>query len=159
MGPVFHNLDSVNTDETKAELPQMSPAFRRALPWWLQGTLLLVVFGAGSVTGAILTARSIHAQMNAYRENAPLFADDISMRLRFRLSLSEDQTNDVRRIVGQRHSKMVEHRNDGSRRMHAEFDSMVGEIASVLDDRQMQHWNAIAEQVKQTYLPKLPDAD
>ena len=34
---------------------------------------------------------------------------------------------------------------------------MVGEIASVLDDSQMQHWNAIAEQVKQTYLPKLPD--
>ena len=72
------------------------PMYRRALPWWLQGIVLLIVFVAGGAAGSMLTVRTMHGRMESYRQHAPIFASDIVARLRFRLALNEHQTDQVR---------------------------------------------------------------
>lgn len=138
--------------QTETQLPP-SPTYRRALPWWVQGAVLLTVFVAGGVAGSMITARVIHSRMEQYRQQAPIFSEDIVMRLRFRLQLSDEQAEEVHTIIENRHSKMIQHRNEGSQRMHTEFDAMVEEVAEVLDELQAGRWREIAEHVKQTYLP------
>ena len=142
------------TDTTTESTPSpMTQDYRRALPWWVQITVLLVVFVAGGVAGSMITTRVIHSRLEQYRQQAPIFSEDIVMRLRIRLSLSDEQVVEVRRIVESRHSKMIEYRNDGSHKMHAEFDAMIEEVANVLDEFQAQRWRGIADHVKRTYLP------
>lgn len=48
---------------------------------------------------------------------------------------------------------MIAYRNEGSQKMHSEFDAMVDEIASVLDEQQAERWRAISDHVRGTYLP------
>ena len=145
----------MTTTETTSETPTLpsSQGYRRALPWWTQLTLLLIVFIAGGVAGSMITTRVIHSRMEQYRQQAPIFSEDIVMRLRMRLALSDEQAIEVQRIIERRHPKMVEYRNDGSHKLHTEFDAMVEEIAGVLDELQAQRWHEIAEHVRRTYLP------
>ena len=75
------------------------------------------------------------------------------MRLRFRLHLSDQQANEVQTIIENRHSKMIEFRNEGSQKMHAEFDAMVEEVTTVLEEHQVERWRCIGSHVKRTYLP------
>ena len=151
----------MTTIETQSNTPPSPPGprYRRALPWWTQVAVLVVVFAAGGIAGAMIAARVIHARMNEYRQNAPVFSDDIVMRLQFRLGLSETQTSAVRQIIQQRHAKMIQYRHEGSQQMHAEFDAMVNDVTQHLDDTQAQHWAGIARHVRQTYLPTTVDSD
>lgn len=144
---------STNDTTTEAFPVPPSKSYRRALPWWMQITVLLVVFIAGGVAGSMITTRVIHSRMEHYRQQAPIFSDDIVMRLRIRLSLSDEQVIGVRKIIESRHSRMIEFRNEGSHKMHAEFDAMIKEVAGVLDEGQAQRWRGIADHVKRTYLP------
>lgn len=145
----------MSTTEVKTETPPVPPSqsYRRALPWWLQITVLLVVFVAGGVAGSMITTRVIHSRMDQYRQQAPIFSEDIVMRLRFRLQLSDQQAQEVRTIIESRHSRMIDFRNEGSQKMHAEFDAMIEEVATVLEGHQVERWRGIANHVKQTYLP------
>ena len=145
----------MSTTEPTTETPpvQQSQGYRRALPWWLQITVLLVVFLAGGVAGSMITTRVIHSRMEQYRQQAPIFSEDIVMRLRFRLQLSDEQAEEVRTIIENRHSRMIEYRNEGSQKMHTEFDAMVDEVAGVLDELQAERWRGISGHVKRTYLP------
>jgi len=145
----------MSTTETTNETPPLpsSPAYRRALPWWTQLAVLSVVFVAGGVAGAMITTRVIHSRMEAYRQHAPDFSDDIVMRLRIRLALGDEQVDEVRAIIEKRHSKMIALGNEGSQKMHAEFDAMFEEVTGVLDALQTQRWRGIADHVRRTYLP------
>lgn len=137
----------------ESRLPESPSPERRALPWWLQSLVLLIVFAAGGVAGSMLTAKTIHSKMEQYRQQAPIFAEDIVMRLRLRLRLSDQQAGKVQEIVEQHHAKMIRYRNEGSQKLHAEFNVMVDEVAAVLDDNQAQRWSAISDHVRNRYLP------
>jgi len=145
---------TVTTERTtEPSIPSRAKKIRQALPWWLQVVVLLVVFTAGGVTGSMITSRVIHSRMESYRQHAPIFSEDIVARLRLRLGLSDEQTAKVKEIIQRRHSKMIAYRNEGSQKMHSEFDAMVDEIASVLDEQQAERWRAISNHVRVTYLP------
>ena len=144
---------STTGETTETVHEPLSQSYRRGLPWWIQITFLLVVFVAGGVAGSMITARVIHSRMETYRQQAPIFSEEIVMRLRFRLQLSDQQANEVRTIIENRHSRMIEFRNEGSQKMHAEFDAMIEEVATVLDEHQVERWRGIANHVKRTYLP------
>ncbi len=119
----------------------------------MQLTVLLIVFAAGSVTGAMIATKVLHSKLQTYRENAPIFAENIVARLRIRLNLSGEQVEQVREIVERRHARMIEHRRQGSLAMHTEFNAMEEEIAGVLDDRQARQWHEIANFVRERFLP------
>lgn len=141
---------------TQAMTPS-PPPWRRALPRWIQFVLLLVVFIAGGVTGSMITTRMIHTRMEGYRQQAPIFSEDIVMRLRFRLGLTDKQAGQIQQIIERRHATLIEYRNDGSRLMHTEFDAMVEEVGTVLQDHQTRRWRGIADHVRTTYLPANAD--
>ncbi len=145
-------MTTTETTPDTATLPS-AQTYRRALPWWVQVLVLLVVFIAGGVAGSMVTTRVIHSRMEDYRQQAPIFSEDIVMRLRMRLALSDEQAIDVQKIIEKRHAKMVEYRSEGSQKMHTEFDAMVEEVADVLDELQAQRWRGIADHVRRTYLP------
>jgi E3 ubiquitin-protein ligase DOA10 len=146
-------MPEADTTPTEAvRLPQVR-AFRQALPWWVQVIVLLVVFAAGGVVGAMISSKVIHSNMEKYRQQAPLFSADIVERLRMRLHLSDEQAVNVQEIVERQHEKLIEHRNNGSEKMHAQFDEMVDEIADELDELQKRQWGFVANYVRRTYLP------
>lgn len=91
--------------------------------------------------------------MDQYRQHAAIFAEDIVMRLRFRLALTDQQAGDVEKIVEGHHASMIEYRNEGSQKLHGEFNDMVDEVAAVLDDDQAVRWQSIADHVRRSYLP------
>ena len=143
----------MTTEDTIAQPKSSAMTVRRSLPRWAQVAILIAVFVSGGVAGAMITAKVIHARMETYRQQAPLFSEDIVNRLRIRLALSEDQETRVRTIIERHHPEMIEYRNEGSQQLHAEFDAMVTEIASELNELQARRWKDIAEYVRNTFLP------
>lgn len=143
-------MNKVDSSENSARLDRQ---WRRALPRWLQCLVLMLVFGAGGVAGSVVTTKWIHSRSEAYRQSAPIFAQDISTRLRMRLRLTDKQAGQVKAILERRHSQMIAYRNEGSQRVHNEFNAMVEEVETVLTDRQVERWESIAERVRTTYLP------
>lgn len=123
---------------------------------WAQLLVLLTMFGAGYVVGSMVTTKNIHSKMEAYRNDAPIFAEDIVSRLRFRLRLSEEQVSTVSEIVERRHQLLVESRKGSSQEMHREFDALEAEVAEVLDETQVERWHSVADMVRTRFLPPSP---
>ena len=132
-------------------------ALRRTLPWWAQTFILLVVFMAGCIVGAMLSAKVIHARMNYYRQHAYALSSDILPRLQLRLNLTEEQSGQIRTIIERRHPSMMENRKRSDQAIRNEFRAMEQDIAAVLDDQQKQRWYMIADSVRNRFLPPAPD--
>lgn len=129
------------------------PKVRRPLPLWAQVLILLTVFAAGAVVGAVTSTRVVFSRMEHYRNHAEALPNDIVPRLQARLGLSDEQTERVREIISRRHPRILEFRNRVSGSMLDEFDAMEQEVASVLDADQAERWHAIAESVRARFLP------
>lgn len=148
----------MNESETTQPPKAIAPAneSRRALPRWAQIVVLLVVFAAGGVVGAMVATKCIHSRMEYLREHADALPNDIVPRLQMRLGLSDAQTAQVREIVERRHPRMIAHRTQGAQAIHMEFDAMVNEIGAVLDGDQKRMWHAMADSVRHRFLPPAP---
>lgn len=132
---------------------------RRALPRFVQLGLLLVVFMAGGVVGAMIATNVIHSRMMYYREHAEALPADIVPRLQRRLALTHEQTDHVKQIIATRHPRMLEDRRQGAEAMLHEFQLMEEEIAEVLNPEQEQRWHTIARSVRQRFLPTAPSTN
>lgn len=150
---VIQELSAMNATEQAPQMVTTNANARRPLPRWAQGVVWLVVFGAGYLVGSMITTRSIHLRLEAYRQNAPLFSSEIVGRLRFRLGLTDEQLAEVKEIIERRHAKMLEYRQQGSLAMHQEFDAMAEEVANVLDEPQAERWYQISRMVRERFLP------
>lgn len=141
---------------TEPQPAAASPQHRRALPWWAQVVVLLAVFSAGGVVGAMIATKVIHSRMEYYREHADALPRDIVPRLQVRLGLTDAQTKQVQEIAERRHPRMIENRRQGAQAMLNEFQVMEDEIASVLNPEQQRLWRSIAASVRQRFLPPMP---
>ncbi len=139
---------ALETTEKRRALPP-----RRPLPAWVQSAILLLVFCAGGIAGAMLATEMIHSRMEYYREHETALPNDIVPRLQFRLQLSDEQTEEVRRIIELRHPRMMRERNESARGMLLEFEAMQREVAAVLDAEQAAAWSEIANSVRRRFLP------
>ena len=129
------------------------PTIRRAHSWWGQRAILLVVFVAGGFVGATIATKAVHSRMQHFRENPNALPDAVLPRLQRVLNLSDEQSAEVREILGRRHPRIVEQRNRGTTGMHVEFDEMEADIASVLDESQASKWKAVANSIRSRFLP------
>lgn len=132
---------------------------RRALPWWGHVGVLLLVFVSGGVVGAMIATQAIYSRLNYYREHAGALPADIVPRLQVRLDLTAKQMEKVRAIIAIRHPRMIENRRQGAQAMLDEFRMMEHEIAGVLDPEQREGWHAIAQSVRQRFLPPVSSND
>ncbi|MBM4005828.1 MAG: hypothetical protein FJ295_21505 [Planctomycetes bacterium] len=147
--------DTQTTPETQpTSMTAVLP--RRALPVWAQIGVLLVVFVADGIVGAMIATKIIRSRMEYYREHADALPSDIVPRLQVRLALTDEQTKQVRETIERRHPRLIEQRRQGAQAMLNEFQLMEDEIAGVLDPKQQQQWRTIATSVRHRFLPPAP---
>jgi hypothetical protein len=132
------------------------PRIRRALPRWVQISVLLLVFVAGGIAGAMVATKTLHARLEYYRQNEDALVNDIIPRLRARLALTEEQSSQFEEILGRRHPHLLNVRRKGANEMLAEFQAMEDEVANVLDPKQRDSWRKIAESVRNRFIAISP---
>ncbi|MCA9217779.1 MAG: hypothetical protein KDB27_32140 [Planctomycetales bacterium] len=150
---LFLTVMKCDTSQSQSSIVDPPKAWRRAHPRWLQVTVLLVVFTAGGLVGAMFGIKSVHLRMEYYRQNADALPNAIVPRLKFILELTDQQAEHIREIINDRHPRIIEYREQGSAAMHAEFDAMEREIAEILDEQQAEKWSMFAERVRLRFLP------
>lgn len=138
-------------------VPRPLRKIRQAQPWWIQLSVLLVVFAAGGAIGGMIAMKSVHSRMEFLRENPDALPTVVVPRLQHILSLNEEQSAQVRAIMTRRHPRIIEFSHQGIEGMHSEFDAMEEEIAAVLDDDQGSKWRVVAESVRSRFLPRATD--
>ncbi|MCC6507545.1 MAG: hypothetical protein IT423_00450 [Pirellulaceae bacterium] len=129
---------------------------RRALPRWIQMGVLLLVFVAGGIVGAMVATKALHARLEYYRQNGDALVKDIVPRLRTRLTLTGEQSSQFEEIMERRHPRMLDVRRKGADEMLAEFQAMEDEVAEVLDPKQRESWRKIAESVRNRFIAVSP---
>ena len=120
----------------------------------MQISVLLVVFVAGGLAGAMLAMKSVHSRMEYLRKNPDALPTVVVPRLQHILALSDQQSEQLREIIGRRHPRIIEFRNQGMVGMHAEFEAMEKEIAAILDEQQAAKWHAVADNVRSRFMPQ-----
>ena len=132
------------------------PRIRRALPRWIQIGVLLLVFVAGGIVGAMFATKALHARLEYYRQNEDALVKDIIPRLRTLLNLTGEQTLQFEEIIERRHPRMLDVRRKGANEMLAEFQAMEDDVAEVLNPKQRESWRKIAESVRNRFIAVSP---
>lgn len=127
---------------------------RPAVSRWVQSGVLLLVFAAGGIVGAMVAAKTIHSRMNYYREHPDALPAAIVPRLKHELGLNEEQVVMVRGIITPRHARIAEYQQQSAQSVHNEFKLMENEVAEVLDTEQKALWRELTNTVRERYLPK-----
>lgn len=145
------------TENTGMSSPTLrEPRIRRALPRWIQMGVLLLVFVAGGIVGAMVATKALHDRLEYYRQNDDALVRDIIPRIRSRLTLTEEQSSQFKEIIERRHPRMLDVRRKGGNEMLAEFQAMEDEVAEVLDPKQREAWRKIAESVRNRFIAVSP---
>ncbi|HBE68028.1 MAG TPA: hypothetical protein DDW52_07745 [Planctomycetaceae bacterium] len=131
---------------------------RKALPVWVQGMVLLVVFASGIGVGAVGASRYVLTRMQHYRAHPEVLPAEITDTLTSRLGLTDDQSKAVLAVITKRHGRIEEVRQSSSPEIHEEFDLLEEEVAELLNDPQKQRWLATADWVRKSFLPLNPDS-
>lgn len=132
---------------------------RTTMSRWVQCGVLLLVFAAGGIVGAMVAAKTIHSRMNYYREHPEALPNAIVPRLKHELGLNEEQVARVREIITPRHARIAEYQQQSARAIHNEFKRMEDEVAEVLDEKQKALWRELTNSVRERYLPKTQPGD
>ncbi len=132
---------------------------RTTMSRWVQCGVLLLVFAAGGIVGAMVAAKTIHSRMNYYREHLDALPNAIVPRLEHELSLNDEQVGRLRAIVTKRHARIAEYQQQSARAIHNEFKRMEDEVAEALDEEQKALWRELTNSVRERYLPKTQPVD
>lgn len=132
---------------------------RTTMSRWVQCGVLLLVFAAGGIVGAMVAAKTIHSRMNYYREHPEALPAAIVPKLKHELGLNDEQVVTVRGIVTLRHSKIAEYQQQSAQAIHNEFKLMEDEVAEVLDEKQKALWRELTNSVRERYLPTTQSGD
>ncbi len=122
---------------------------------WLKWALLVVIFGAGVAVGAASSALLIRERLAAALRQPDLIPDRILPILRHRLSLTDEQTEQVAAIVRRRYTALEKVRSDFTPRVAAELRFLRTEVDAVLTSDQKQHWANWCQRVEE-HLPTSP---
>lgn len=122
---------------------------------WLKGALLAVIFVAGVAVGAAGSALLIRQRITAVLTHPEQLPDRIIPILRHRLSLNDDQTEQVAAIVRRRYTALEEVRSEFTPRVATELQLLRTEVDAVLSADQKQRWAIWCQRVEE-HLPSTP---
>jgi hypothetical protein len=77
--------------------------------------------------------------------------------MRRHLSLNEDQSREVLRILQDRQAHLEAIRREVQPRVEAELDLVASQVGQVLNERQRGKWLKRFAALRQTWLPQVPD--
>ncbi len=144
---------------TASDITPQSPASLPAAPRrrWRSLLLALLIFVSGLIVGGGLTLiRVRHGALWAihHPEEAP---PRIAAHLRWKLGLSDEQTEQVEQIVRKRQQALQAIRREVQPRVTAELDRVEAEISGMLNDAQRAKWHKLFTQLRSTWLRPLPE--
>jgi hypothetical protein len=138
-------------NETTAAVASDLPVPRRRL--WVTLLLGLLIFGSGFIVGGgatLLALRNRAIYALHHPEKAPA---RIAAQLRWKLGLSDEQTQQVEKIVRKRQRALQAIRYDVQPKVEAELQLVESEIGEVLDKAQKAKWHALFTHLCNTWLP------
>ncbi len=138
--------------ETSRTLPTRVPRYR----WWLRLLLPLVIFVSGTVVGAGGTLLVVRNRVLMAVHHPDKMPEIIAARMRFVLSLSDQQTRQVERILRARQASLLKLRQQYQPELEQELDLLDEQVSAVLDEQQRVRWRGRLRGLRQTWLPTLP---
>ena len=142
------------TDLTNLSLPPDPPA-QSSPRRWLKWALLVVIFVAGAAVGAAGSALLIRWRIAAVLSQPEQIPDRVVPILRHRLSLTDEQTEQVAAIVRRRYTALEEVRSEFTPRVVTELRLLSREVDAVLSPDQKQRWAIWCQRIEE-HLPSTP---
>ncbi len=134
--------------------PAAVPAPRRRL--WVRVLLSLIIFVSGGAAGTGITLLVIRNRVLHAIHHPEEMPSLIARRLRGTLHLSDEQVQQVEKILGRRQLAIQSIRRKFQPPIEDELDCVEREISEVLDDQQRTHWREHFEQLRGEWIPSLP---
>lgn len=128
--------------------------WRRAFPVWLHVGLMLAVFVAGAVSGAMFATNQMRLRMERFRNEPAELVQHILPRLQNNLDLTDAQTSAISAVLQEYHPRIVKCRQQSIVDMHHQFDEMESQVASLLNADQRPRWERTANNVRSRFLPR-----
>lgn len=123
---------------------------------WLRVLLLLVIFLSGAIVGTggtLLAVRQRVLHRIHHPEEMPTI---VTARLRYKLGLSDKQTQQVEAVLRNRQRDIQAMRREVQPQLEGQLDQLAKEIAEVLDDEQRIQWEEHFRMLRDTWLPTVP---
>jgi hypothetical protein len=116
----------------------------------------LLIFVSGLIVGGGVTLITVrHRALWAIRHPDEV-PPRVAAHLRWKLGLSDEQTEQVERIVRKRQQALQEIRREVQPRVTAELDRVESEIDVVLNAGQRTKWHKLFAHLRDTWLPLPP---
>lgn len=140
---------------TDATSPVSTPTPARSLlsRRWFNWLLLVVIFGAGVLIGALVAVRVVRMQVASVLSHPEQIPDRVMPILRHRLDLDEEQAVKIAAMVKQRHAALEDLRAEYSPRVAIELQQLRRDVDSVLKPEQRTHWDAWCRRIEANLPP------
>ncbi len=118
--------------------------------------LVVVIFGSGAVVGAGIALIAVRHGIIYGIHHPKEMPARIAHRLRYRLDLSDRQTQQVEQILAQRQVALQRIRRRYQPEVERELDLLEQQVGRVLTPGQRQRWERIIRAMRATWIPELP---
>jgi Spy/CpxP family protein refolding chaperone len=140
-------------------MEQERPADQLAKPRrrWLRTVLLgTAIFVCGALVGGGLTFKIIASGYKRSFQEPAVLAEEITHRMKRRLDLTDDQVQQVRRIILEQQMAFQSLRKEFRPRLDNQIEKTRQELAAVLTPEQARKWEKRFAHIQRFWLPPLP---
>jgi hypothetical protein len=140
-------------------MEQEKPADQLAKPRrrWLRTVLLATaIFVCGVLVGGGLTFKIIASGYKRSFQEPAVLAEEITHRMKRRLDLTEDQVQQVRRIILEQQMAFQSLRKEFRPRLDDQIEKTRRELTAVLTPEQARKWEKRFAHIQRFWLPPLP---
>jgi hypothetical protein len=120
--------------------------------------LVVAIFLGGAACGAAIATLAVTRHIHGGMQDPHSIASHITARFGKMLDLTDQQVDQVQRIIMRRHDALIDIRREIQPRLEAELSILEEEIAGVLNEEQRAKWHAHAAMVRAQWLPPIPEA-
>jgi hypothetical protein len=119
-------------------------------------TIMLVIFGAGGVTGMFYGINLAFSKMKEHARHMGELPDIVVPRLAGRIDLREEQIPEFDQIFRRHHALITESEGSNAVRVHKAFFEMGKEVLPLLDDAQATKFREEHRKICSVFLPTIP---
>ena len=147
-------MKSETPSNVSQQLPP--PASRRR---WLTLLLALVIFVAGMASGAALTVHFAVSRLQFAIHHPEAAPPRIAAAIQRRLDLDDAQSAEVEKIIAKHQLEIAAIRRKFQPEIIEQLDSVLDEVAAVLQEPQREKWTTLFDQFQERWLPPMPPPD
>ncbi len=140
-------------------MEQEKPADQLAKPRrrWLRTVLLATaIFVCGTLVGGGVTFKIIAGGYKRTFQEPAVLAEEITHRMKRRLDLTDDQVQQVRRIILEQQMAFQSLRKEFRPRLDDQIEKTRRELAAVLTPEQARKWEKRFARIQRFWLPPPP---